>query len=404
MSKEKSKLARLPKIRFIKMVADRAKKVKNTPADELPDILSYKANALAAALHPKAQFVKVQRVIEFSKDIKSYILVPDEENGTRELAYFSAGSYISVSLEFNGMKLTRPYSLASSPRDALKGEYMITVKRVNGGTASEYILDNWNVGTKIKISAPEGQFTYEPLRDGKTVVGIAGGSGITPFRSLAYSIAEGDEDCNLILLYGTNTLREAVFEDEFKALEKSCKKIKIINILSGEKIDGYENGFITAEIIKKYAPKAECYSIFLCGPQVMYEFTDKETAKLNIKKKYIRHELLGEYFNPSKEADYPKNTAKKYKLKVHIGEKEYDIISKPDESILRTLESNGIAAPAHCRSGECGWCHSQLISGKVYTPKSVDGRRAADIDFGYIHPCCTFPLSDIEIDVPPVTD
>ena len=68
---------------------------------------------------------------------------------------------------------------------------------------------------------------------------------------------------------------------------------------------------------------------------------------------------------------------------------------------LINLEKNGIKSPAHCRSGECGWCHSHLISGEIYAPKSVDGRREADLIYGYIHPCCSFPLSDLVIEVPP---
>ena len=78
------------------------------------------------------------------------------------------------------------------------------------------------------------------------------------------------------------------------------------------------------------------------------------------------------------------------------------IPARADTSLLRTMESAGIAAPAHCRSGECGWCHSRLVAGEVYTPKSVDGRREADLIYGYIHPCCAFPLSDLTIEVPPV--
>ena len=62
----------------------------------------------------------------------------------------------------------------------------------------------------------------------------------------------------------------------------------------------------------------------------------------------------------------------------------------------------GVKAPSDCRSGRCGWCHSQLLSGDVYVPESVDGRRMADKMYGYIHPCCSFPLSDVVIDVPPM--
>ncbi|HBH99517.1 MAG: 2Fe-2S iron-sulfur cluster-binding protein [Clostridia bacterium] len=72
--------------------------------------------------------------------------------------------------------------------------------------------------------------------------------------------------------------------------------------------------------------------------------------------------------------------------------------------MLRSSHSykNGIAAPSHCRSGECGWCHSRLVAGDVYMPTSVDGRREADKKFGYIHPCVTFPLSDLTMEVPTV--
>jgi len=42
------------------------------------------------------------------------------------------------------------------------------------------------------------------------------------------------------------------------------------------------------------------------------------------------------------------------------------------------------------------------LFGKVYIPKNKDGRRLADLKYGYIHPCCSFLLTDIEIEVPPV--
>ena len=76
--------------------------------------------------------------------------------------------------------------------------------------------------------------------------------------------------------------------------------------------------------------------------------------------------------------------------------------SKTSDSLLRTMEGAGLNPPSDCRSGRCGRCRSQRIAGEVYIPESVDGRRQADKDFGYIHPCCSFPLSDVELDVPPM--
>lgn len=397
----KPKLWKLNPMDFTKLTPNRNAKIEAAPAKPLPPTDSYKPNALAKALHPKVQYLKVAKIVDRGGDAKSYYLEADAAKGTEALAWFSAGQYLSISLEIGQMKLTRPYSLASSPRESLDGYYMLTVKRVEGGLATNYILDNWQVGTEVTASEPLGVFTYEPLRDAKTIIGVAGGSGITPFRSLAKAIADGDEDAEMILLYGSRTLNDAIFQEEFKVLEQTCPKFKLVNVLSHETQPGCENGFITAELIQKYAPEGD-YSIFLCGPQAMYNFVDQQIETLGIRRKFIRHELFGEYFGPAKEADYPKDVAPEYTVTVRIAGKEQTITASSDESILRSLEKNGIAAPAHCRSGECGWCHSRLVSGQVYTPKSVDGRREADLQYGYIHPCCAFPLSDLVIEVPPV--
>lgn len=393
---EKIKLSK-----FVKDAKTRLSIIKKADGNALKEVSSYLPNKLAKALHPEKQFLVVTKVVEHkAANAKSFYLSADKSQGTTELAWFSAGQYLSIDLEIGNMKLTRPYSIASAPAATLgDGHYILTIKRVNGGIGSEYILDNWAEGTKVTASAPLGTFTYEPLRDAKTVIGIAGGSGITPFLSLANAIADGDEDLKLILLYGSNTLEEAIHLDELKAIEKKTDSFKLVNVLSGEEKEGCEKGFITAEIIKKYAPDGE-YSVFLCGPQAMYNFVDKELLKLALRKKFIRHELFGEYFNPSKEEDYPKNVAPEFNVTVKINGETQTIKASADESILRSLEKNGIAAPAHCRSGECGWCHSHLLSGEVYTPKSIDGRREADLLYGYIHPCCAFPISDITIEVP----
>ena len=392
-------LWKLNPLDFTKMNPKRQAIIEAAPAKALPATDSYVPNQIAKALHPGVQYLKVAKVIEHGSDAKTYWLEANEAKGTKALAWFSAGQYLSVNLEIGSMKLSRPYSLSSSPREALEGHYSLTIKRVEGGLASNYILDNWTVGTEVTASEPLGVFTYEPLRDAKTVIGIAGGSGITPFRSLAKAIADGDEDAKLILLYGSRTMNDAIFQEEFKALEG--EKFQLVNVLSHEENEACEHGFITAELIKKYAPAGD-YSIFLCGPQAMYEFVDKEIETLNLRRKFIRHELFGEYFNPAKEADYPANVVPEFKITVRIAGSEQTVQAPADTSILRSLEAAGIAAPAHCRSGECGWCHSKLVSGEVYCPKSVDGRREADYIYGYIHPCCSFPLSDLVIEVPPV--
>ena len=402
MMKNKEGIAQFSRSDFLKIMTDRIKAVSAAPNAPVSDLYAHAPNKLALALHPPVQFLVVREVIEHNPDMKSFLLAPDTAKGTASLAWFSAGQYIVVSLNVNGKTVCRPYSIASSPRDTKSGTLRITVKRVADGVASGYMLDNWTAGTEVIASAPLGDFTYEPLRDAKAVIGIAGGSGITPFRAFAKAIAEGDEDFSLTLLYGSRTMADAVFSDEFAAWEKACSKIRLVNVLSEETTDGCEHGFITADLIQKYAPQDEAYSIFLCGPQAMYDFADKEIATLGIRRKFVRHELFGEYFHPERNADYPGDITKTYRLTVTVAGKTQTIDCPADTSLLRAMEAAGIAAPSDCRSGRCGWCRSQLLEGEVYVPQSVDGRRLADKLYGYVHPCCAFPLSDVAIDVPPM--
>ncbi len=392
---------KLKGLKFIKMLPDRQAKFKEANAD-LPSF-SDNATALAKALHPKRQYLKVADVKIMAEDCRSYTLVPDETKGTNALAYFGAGKYLTVFETIEDMPVTRAYSISSSPKDSLEGRYVLTIKLVEGGLMSRYIFDNWEVGSCVEVSAPSGNFEYQPLRDAKKVICLAGGSGITPFVSMANAIADGDEDFEMTLLYGSRNYENILFRQELEELGAKCGKIKVVHVLSDENAevpDGCEKGFITAELITKYAPADEPYSVFLCGPQQMYQFVDKELEKLNLPKKYIRHEMFGEFHNPQTQADYPAGIPETVKITVTIQDKTYIISGKSTDSVMQIIEKNGLAVPARCRSGECGFCHSHLLSGKVYVPKHLEYRRLADYKFGCIHPCCSFPLTDLEINVP----
>ena len=388
--------------KFLSMLSDRQERFEDAKA-EFPTFADNSA-VLAKALHPKRQYLKVAEVIVRGEDCKSFVLVPDEAKGTKQLAYFGAGKYLTVFETIENMPVTRAYSISSSPKDALNGKYVLTIKFVEGGLVSRYILDTWTVGTSVEVSAPAGNFEYQPLRDAQKVICLAGGSGITPFLSMANAIADGDEDFEMTLLYGSRNKDVILFRDELDAVAAKCSKVKVVHVLSdngaAEALDGAESGFITAELIKKYAPADEAYSVFLCGPQQMYEFVDKELEKLNLLKKYIRHEMFGEFHNPSSQTDYPAGVPETVKITVTIQDFTTTVTGSSNDSIMQILEKNGISVPARCRSGECGFCHSHLISGQIYVPKHLDYRRLADYKFGCIHPCCTFPLSDIEINVP----
>ena len=395
MSEELRKaLESVPAEDFAKIVPQRRAIVEAAPDQE--PVWEYQTNRVAKALHPEKQYVTIAKITD-RPGAKSYTLVPDPSRGTESLAYFRAGQYVSVDLEIGDSVLTRAYTLACSPGDALRGSYTLTIKRNQDGFASNFIHDNWKEGMKLSVSGPDGDLNYEPLRDAKQIVGLAGGSGITPFFSLANAIREGIEDCSLTLLYGCRSEAEIVYRQELDALAESCGKFRVVYVLSDEDKPGFEHGFLTAELIKKYAP-AEDYSIFMCGPQAMYRFCDGEVEKLGLPRRRVRHEAYGEYHNADRDDGFPQDAVgKTFQLTVELPDGQRVIPAKSGESLLVALERAGIRAPSKCRSGECGFCRSRLGRGSVYVPSVIEYRRGADKKDGYVHPCCSFPTSDCQI-------
>ena len=381
--------------KFLRIVPERLKRIKNAPDDEVRPLRSYKPNALAAILHPNVQHVKVAEVRRLNGDVTLYSLEPDNVAGTQLLAPFQAGQYICVSVTVGGRRYSRPYSLCSSPSEAPR-RYEIAVKKTAGGVVSGYIHDTFSVGTSLDVSAPDGQFTYDPNRDAKDVIALAGGVGITPVRSMIKDLQNSGDDRTITLLYGCRRPGDALFRDEFDAIDDP--RIRIAYVYSEEAPEGCEKGFITAELIKKYA-RSDVYSVFVCGPQNMYRAIGSETAKLGLRRKFVREDAYGQITEPQKEPDYVPADRREYSLTVIAYDKTVSITVPCDVSLLSSMERAGIYAPSKCRSGECGFCHSRLVSGVCYTPEKCDRRRAADKTYGYIHPCCAFPRSDVVIEV-----
>lgn len=370
-------------------------------------VLEDPINKLAIELHPDKLYLKIVSIKNITKDSKTFRFILSDDSDIKELPPFRAGQYISFKFKVGKSFTTRPYSISSAPFEAVHGVdnekfIEVTLKKKNGGFITDYIWENWNVGTKVEAVYPLGHFHYEPLRDNKTIVALAGGSGITPFHSMAREIAYGELNINLILIYGSRNISDIMFYDEFEKLQqKSNGKIKIINILSDEKENWQgEKGFITSEIIKKYCDIQQS-SFFICGPQVMYRFVEKEIKKLNIKRKQIRREVFGGVADVYSFTDFKEESkGRVFNIKAHIGNETVNISANSKESVLIALERAGIPHDSHCRSGECGYCRSKLIYGDVFVVPENDGRREADKIFGYIHPCASYPLSDLEIKLP----
>jgi ferredoxin-NADP reductase len=387
---------------FRRLVPKRQRRIKKSPPQRLaPDPM----NRLAQQLHPERQELMIADIRHETASTRTYRLVAAPGSGTGELAYFRAGQYLSLKVPVNGTRITRPYSISSAPFESLgaDGYYEVTIRKADNGFLTPYAWEAWQVGTRIESSGPCGRFYYEPLRDAPRIVGLAGGSGITPFRSMAREIVFGDLEAELLLIYGSSDEDDIVFYDEFKALAQDTRgRVRVVHVLSCEEValPGCEQGFITAEVIRRYAD-IEASSFFVCGPQAMYRFVEKELEALDLPRRRIRWEVFGEVQDVTASPTFPSGVAgETFRLKVHVGGESVEVPAQATETVLVAMERANLAPPSECRSGECGFCRARLVSGEVYVLPEGDGRRAADKQFGYIHPCASYPLGDLELEVP----
>ena len=372
-------------LRFKQLVPNRRKALGAGSDAPLPT--RYRVNDQAKALHPGRMQVEVTALRPLTDRMTELTFRRTDADA---FPFFRAGQYVSLQGTVEGSVVSRPYSISSSPREALENKLTLGVE--NAGFFSGYLNREVKVGDRFVMTEPAGEFHYETLRDKPRIVGIAGGSGITPFLSMAKSRKEGDESYEMLLFYGARDEAHLAYKAELDALAAEGA-VKVVYVLSDQKKEGYEHGFVTAELMARYADLRDV-TFFLCGPAAMYAFVQKELAPLGLPVKAVRKDAT---CCGARALENPRT----FTLTVHIRDKVWTIPAREDETLLTAMERAGIPAPNKCRAGGCGYCHSKWLGGDFTVAEGRDGRRLADRKFGFIHPCVTYPQSDMEIDVPP---
>lgn len=373
----------LDMIRFTKLVPNRRAALAAGSADPLPT--EYRTNQLAHRLHPGVMEVELTAIRPLAPGMKEFSFRRTDENA---FPFFRAGQYVSLQAKIGQSLVSRPYSISSSPRQALANE--LTLGIADAGFFSGWLGREAKPGDRFRMTEPSGEFHYETLRDQKQIVCIAGGTGITPFLSMARSMAEGDEPYRMLLFYGARDEAHLAYRDELEALKQ--KGLTVVYVLSDEEKPGFAHGFITARLLEQYADIRQV-SFFLCGPQAMYRFVAEQLAPYALPVKAVRRDAT---CCPDRQLDAPRT----FRLTVHIRDQVFTMDAAEHETLLTAMERAGVPAPNKCRAGGCGYCHSKWQNGEFIVAEGRDGRREADRKFGFIHPCVTYPASDMEIEVP----
>jgi ferredoxin-NADP reductase len=342
-----------------------------------------------AKIHPRRMRMEVTTITEETPSAKTLRLL----RADGPMPPFRAGQYVNVFVEVDGIPTSRPYSISSPPG---KGMMEITVQRKPGGFVSPYLLNDVEVGDILETTGPAGHFYYEPLIDSKDLVFLAGGSGITPFRSMVLSLLERGEELAMHLIYGSRKPETAIFRREFEQLAGRFPHFTYALVIS-EPPEGYDGpaGFLTSHLILEEIGDVEGKTFYLCGPNAMYDFCLKELQQLGVPEYRIRKEVYGPPQDVTRESGWPRGVSPETLFEVEVADRQ--VIRVPaGEPLLNSLERHGLVVPAECRSGTCSACRIRLLSGKVFMPPDT-WLREADREHGYIHACVSYPLEDLQI-------
>jgi len=189
-----------------------------------------------------------------------------------------AGQHGMLEIKLPGGKTARRmFSLSSAPQ-----ENRVTITtHWHGDNASNYKKALWDLqpGDNAKIRGPVGPMYLRDFSANNIL--IAGGIGITPFRSMLIEADLLSEDIHATLLYANKSAEEVIFKIELDKLSDKLKNLKVQYL--------YSPAMITESIIKDSISdsKSENTNYYLSGPPEMIKTYKKLLKDIGISRKNI---------------------------------------------------------------------------------------------------------------------
>lgn len=206
---------------------------------------------------------------------------------------FISGQYLEYTLAHpraDSRGVRRYFTIASAPRDM---QILLATRFSKHGSSFKRALREMEKGDEIIASKVAGDFVL-PANIKRKLVFIAGGIGITPFRSIARHLLEHDEHRDIVLLYAAREERDLVFRDVFEEARKiGMRNVYILS--EAEKVPASWNGKIgrlDATIIKTEVPDAKERTFYISGPEPMVKGIFDLLLDMDIPQKQI----LRDYF------------------------------------------------------------------------------------------------------------
>jgi len=318
----------------------------------------------------------------------------------RDQFAFKAGQHLTLRATIGGEEVRRNYSLCTAPADS---DWMVTVKRIGGGLFSNWVGDQLQSGDTIEVMVPHGSFTTDfDASKRRHLVGIAGGSGITPVMSLVKTLLREEPNSRFTLLYGNRDSNSVIFLEALAGLkDKHLGRLEIYHFLDQEEQDielfnGMLNRERLEEAIAGLVPDSqEVDGWFICGPGPMMDAAEGALLDRNIAKERIHVERFT--------ADRPPEAVAKEMAQLQTQAEGVSVAVTLDGrtrrvpftagNILDSARAAGLPAPFACKAGVCATCRAKVTKGKVEMAVHY-GLTDEEVAEGYVLTCQSVPLGD----------
>ena len=235
------------------------------------------------------RFILKDKKIEM-EGVKSFLLESAESP-----MYFVPGQHIIMrfsDLENDQRGRMRHFSMCTSP---LEGKFIgitTTIDEVDSPFKNR--LDSIGVGEEIDVFGAMGKFIFEPkLWKESIIVLIAGGIGITPFRSMIKYALSMDGNFRIRLFYSGKSATGFVFKNELEKMAAEDGRLGIFYTMTGESemAEGMHRGRINSEFIGANVENIDNSSFYICGPpRMVEEITGSIISDLNVTRDRINVE------------------------------------------------------------------------------------------------------------------
>ena len=325
--------------------------------------------------------LRVESVVEETPEVRTFRLV-SPDGGNLPFDHLP-GQYLILTLRIGGKRVTRTYTIASSPTRPACCE--LTIKREEHGLASGHLHDNVRAGDLLNVTAPAGRFTFDGSHSPGVVL-IAAGVGITPLMSILRSLADRDWKGEIHFLYGARTPQDIIFRRELEDLQRRLPNLHLVVTLTraGEGEWTGRRGRIDGDLLRQAVPDLATLPVFICGPSAMMEPTTRLLRELGVPGEQIRSEafLAAGGSGRSRPGPLPEtgpamspatalapapglslDTSGPPALTFVLSSKR--ALLSPGKTLLEISEEAGLDVDYECRSGICGRCKTRLVSGWV---------------------------------------